>query len=311
LSRKIRPNEAVEAKLQSGDIESTDIEQNYTQWTTSDNHCFFPASKTSATLIPGLYEIRVNSNGQTYFERLPISTEGLVKFPDTTTSQAIDEMETFWKQEDRYKKFGLTFKRGVLFWGPPGGGKTCTIRILIQELIKRHGVVIKFTTPTYFSQGVRQFRDIQPKTPVIILMEDLDAILDKYNESEVINIIDGIDFIDGVVFLATTNHPEKLSERILNRPSRFDKRYKIGMPSARDRKIYLESLLKKERNVKINLDKWVKDTEKLSLAHLRELFIRVNFLNNEYDESLQLLRDMFKPISSEDDKGKVSLNNED
>ena len=41
----------------------------------------------------------------------------------------------------------------------------------------------------------------------------------------------------------TTNYPEKLGARIINRPSRFDKRFKIDLPNAESRKIYFEYLI--------------------------------------------------------------------
>ena len=46
---------------------------------------------------------------------------------------------------------------------------------------------------------------------------DLDAALAVYEESEVLNILDGVDQVDKVLFLATTNYPERLSARILDR----------------------------------------------------------------------------------------------
>ncbi|MFK5088309.1 AAA family ATPase, partial [Klebsiella pneumoniae] len=77
-------------------------------------------------------------------------------------------------------------------------------------------------------------------------MEDIDATLEIYNESTVINLLDGVDRVDKIVFLATTNYPEKLGTRIMNRPSRFDKRFKVGYPTDNTRKIYLEHLIQDE-----------------------------------------------------------------
>lgn len=288
-----------------GDDTSDEIEQMYVQWTTSDNKTFFPASKSVKQLDPGLYDIRQTSQGHIFFEHVPMTTENILRFPETNSEAVVKEIEMFWNKEKMFVDHNLTFKRGVLLWGPPGGGKTCTIKLAIHDLIKRNGIVVKFTHPTIFSHGVRILRDIQKHTPVIVLMEDIDAIIEHFNESEVINILDGVDMIEKVVFLATTNYPEKLGARILNRPSRFDRRFKIGMPNEQSRKMYIERLLDGKKDV--DVARWVADTDQLSIAHIRELFIAVVFLENDYEIALKRLKGMSDSITSEHDGGKISL----
>lgn len=288
------------------DDEDKEPSQLFVQWTTTDNKAFFPAARSVAALEPGLFEIRNTPNGIYYFERVAMGTEGLLKFPETASQMVVNEIETFWEREELFKKHNLAFKRGMILWGPPGSGKTCTIKLAIQDLIKRKGVVIKFGHPAIFAEGMRIFREIQPNTPVICLMEDIDAILESYNESDVINILDGVDMIQKVVFLATTNYPEKLGPRILNRPSRFDKRFKIGMPNPESRRIYLRSLITGKKDIP-DLERWVKDTEGFSIAHLKELFIAVVFLGDGYDTALRTLKEMSDSISSEHDGSRMGL----
>lgn len=288
--------------------EDFDPEQQFVQWTTSDGKAFFPASRSVQKLEPGLYEIHTSQSGL-FFNQVSVGTEGLLKFPETASEKVIKEIETFWEREELFKKHNLAFKRGILLWGPPGSGKTCTIKLAINDVVKRQGIVVKFTRPEIFAEGMRVLRQIQPLTPVIVLMEDIDSILEHYCESDVINILDGVDMIERVVFLATTNYPEKLGARILNRPSRFDKRYKIGMPNETSRRIYLRSLMTAKKE--IDLDRWVKDTEQFSIAHLKELFIAVVFLGDEYDDALKTLKNMGQHISSEHDGEKMGLEVED
>lgn len=271
------------------------------QWTTSDNKVFVPASDSTPKIKPGLYEIKVDNQVGLFFEACPLKTENIIRFPETNSDTVLKEIEKFWDSEAIFKHYTLPFKRGVLLWGPPGSGKTSTIMLIIEDILKRNGVVLKFSSPHIFQGGIKVFREIEPSTPCVILMEDIDSILDEYRESDVINILDGVDTIPKVVFLATTNYPEKLGARILNRPSRFDKRFKIGMPNAETRKIYLQYLFDKMPKAhNHSLDSWVRDTEHFSIAHLKELFVAVNILDNPYDTSLNTLKMMCKPLSSSD-----------
>lgn len=294
-------NQSPEADTSPSDSKST-----FVQWTTNDDKTFVPAQRSCGTLPPGLYESKHSQTIGQFFEKVPLSVENLVKFPESNSQKVISEIEKFWDRESVFRKYGLTFKRGILLWGPPGGGKTCTIKMVISDLIGRNGVILKFNTTSLVSSGLRVLKEIQKDTPVIVLMEDIDAIIEVQNESEVINLLDGVDLVDKIVFLATTNYPEKLGARILNRPSRFDRRFKIGMPNSESRGIYLEKLFSKEAK-KPDIKKWVADTEGLSIAHLRELFVATIILQDEYDSALETLRSMGENISSTRDGKKAGF----
>lgn len=55
--------------------------------------------------------------------------------------------------------------------------------------------------------------------------------------------------------------------------------------------------------MKIDLDKWVEDTEEFSIAHLKELFTAVVILGDEYDDAIEALSCMKEeaPNSSNDE----------
>lgn len=265
------------------------------QWTTNDKKVFIPSTYSTPKLEPGLYEINHSNACGIYFTRVGLGTEGLIRFKETNSDEVVKEIETFWERETLFEKFNLAFKRGILLWGPPGSGKTGTVKLVIEDIIKRKGVVIKFCHPDRFVKGVRSFREIEPDTPCVIIMEDLDSILEVYNESEVINILDGVDMINKVVYIATTNYPTKLGARIVNRPSRFDKRIKIGKPNAESRRTYFEHLFSangQELREKHDIEKWIEDTDDLSIAHLKELFISLVILGKDYDETITRLKNM-------------------
>lgn len=285
------------------------LEKSYVQWTTHNSRIFTPASETRKKLIPGVYEIDSNPQIGLYFERIPVKTEGLLRFPDTNSDMVVDEIQKFWSPEveAKFKKHGLAYKRGIILWGPPGSGKSCTIRLIMSDVIDRGGVVVKFDDPYVFIDGMRVLRRIQPETPVVVIMEDIDSTIEMYSESEVLNILDGVNDVERTVFLATTNYPGKLGARIINRPSRFDKRFKIDFPSAPARKMYFEHIMDKEEIKEIDLDRWVKDTKKMSIAHLKELFINVCILKNDYEDAIETLETMKEEIDERDYDGSLGF----
>ena len=288
----------------------------YVHWTTSDGRIFVPAAPTVQCLTPGVYEIDQSPNIGLYFEKIPVRSEGLIRFPDTNSDKVVAEIQKFWEREQVFKKYNLTYKRGILLYGPPGSGKSCTIQLIMEDVVARDGIVIKFTDPHLFIDGMRVLRQVQPNTPVVVIIEDIDSTLDMYNESDVLNVLDGVNEVKKVVFLATTNYPEKLGARIVNRPSRFDKRFRIGFPSKISRRMYFEFLIgngdakqleDKTKELNLDLDRWVKDTDEMSIAHLKELFIQVVIIGDSYDDAIETLKSMKENLEDKDYESKMGF----
>lgn len=270
------------------------------QWSSSDGKHFFGASHTARVLPPGLYDIESDPQGGIYFSKVLLKTEHLLRFPDTLQDRIVGEITKFWDRKDIFERHGLIHKRGILLYGPPGAGKSSATQLILEDVVCRGGVAVRFAHPSIFIIGMRILREVQPDTPVVVLMEDIDSTIEQYNESTVLNILDGVELVNRTCFIASTNYPEKLGPRIINRPSRFDKRFKIGYPSAESREIYFRHLAGEDID-KLDIPKWVEDTHDLSFAHLRELFIAVVILEDPYEEALATLRGMSELVTSDKD----------
>lgn len=262
---------------------------NFKQWTTSDNTTFFPAGSVVKQLPPGYYDVCDTMHG-ICFGKKATKSESLIRFPDSETDLVIEEIGKFWELEDKFRENNLPYKRGIMLYGPPGSGKSCCIRLAIEDLThKRNGIVIDFPRTQLFKEAYEIIRQIHPEMPIVVLMEDVDNIL-SHGESETLNLLDGIYDIDKVVFLATTNYPERLGSRIMNRPSRFDKKFLIGMPSAEAREMFIRSKLTEDDESTIKT--WVEDTDGFSIAHIKELYVANRILGDVYDRALAVLRGM-------------------
>ena len=193
----------------------------FTQWTTPDGSHFFPAGKVVKKLPPGYYAVEQSMQG-IYLKKKAMQTENLLRFPDSNTDSVLSEIEKFWLLEDKFRARDIPYKRGILMYGPPGSGKTCALKLVVQNLTEQQkGIVIDFPGTYVFKEGYEMVRGIHKDMPMVILMEDIDSLLRRHNQSEVLNLLDGMYGIDKLIFLATTNHPESLGSRIMNRPSRF------------------------------------------------------------------------------------------
>ena len=252
-------------------------------------------------LPPGYYATVVDNAGTLFFVPTRARTDKLLRFPHAQVDKVMQTVEMFWDREERFKEFNLPFKRGILMYGPPGSGKTSALQLVARDVVHRGGIVLEFE-PAVFMAAYRQVRRVQPDIPMVVMMEDLDAILESHRESTVLNILDGAESIHRTVFVATTNYPRNLGPRIINRPSRFDKRIFVGHPDVVGRTMYLESLIE-GHDVKVDIKKYVKDTDGMSLAHLKELFVATVIIGEPYPEALEHLKimNLKTPTDSDDD----------
>jgi hypothetical protein len=267
---------------------------------------YLPIGATVGGLPPGIYQPEVTQSGVT-LARQPLITDDLVRLPDTVTDTVLTEITSFWAMKDEFHKYGFSHKRGYMLYGPPGSGKTSTIALVIEEMVKRGGVVIVAGNcdTEVLAIGLKLFRQVEPERPAVVVYEDIDAIIRRYGESNLLALLDGEYSINNVTNLATTNYPELLDPRIVNRPSRFDRIVKVDLPSKEARLMYL-----KNRDPIISdeeLNHWVSLTEGLSVAHLKELIIAVRCFKRGLDETIDRLRAMAKAPSSDDGRKPVGF----
>ena len=264
---------------------------------------FVPTTRTLKALPAGAYDMVNVGNGVYGFQPLNIITDTLYKFPDTKSDEIIKEVEDFWQMKDSFTKFGFLHKRGILLYGPPGGGKTCVVALIIKDMVNAGGLVIVHRNPARLMGMLTKLRSIEPNRPIVVVLEDIDAIIDEGFESGLLNLLDGENQVDNIVFLATTNYPEKLDGRIVNRPSRFDRVVKIDMPNEEARRMYLTEKLGSARvideDTKTAID-LAKETKGLSIAHLKELIIGIYCQKSKPKDVLRRLESMkTRPNSSE------------
>lgn len=189
-----------------------------------------------------------------------------------------NDFAQFFNSRDVYERYGIPWKRGAIFIGPPGNGKTHTLKALINQLGQPCLYVRSFKSECGTEQGNMSevFRRAR-MSPCVVVLEDLDSMIDDDNRSFFLNEIDGFQPNTGVVVLATTNHPEKLDSSILDRPSRFDRKYYFQLPEKTERLAYIDkwngALETELRLSRDGVTAVAGQTEGFSFAYLKELLV--------------------------------------
>lgn len=197
-----------------------------------------------------------------------------------------DEIIGPLKEPGLYKQVRANLPNGVLFFGPPGTGKTYLIDQLADELgipvlkVSEEDVGSKYIHETVTNLG-KKFDEAERQAPCILFLDELEALLpprgelsgDKdYKQGEVSEMLQRMNNLGekGVVVLATSNVPDRIDPAAL-RPGRLDDRVYIGPPDAEGRKASLEFHIR-DRNIDdIDLDRIAEQTGGYTQADIKLL----------------------------------------
>lgn len=258
---------------------------------TADGAMFHPVGETTKALPSGFYRfVEVHPIGLVAV-KVPNETDTLLQLPDSESERLMEEVHEFLTLRDKFKERGLLYKRGIMLYGPPGSGKTATIQVLARTVAEKLGsVAILGDHPQFCSLGLNMLRRLEPTRQVVVILEDLDALVMRHGEEGYLSLLDGENQVENVIYVATTNYPERLDRRFVDRPSRFDTIRLIGMPSVAARRAYLKA--KEPSLTDEELVAYLKASDGYSVAHLRELLVLTRCFGRSLEEAAKRLDSM-------------------
>jgi len=273
-------------------------------WIKKGDNVYLPSDNVEVAdeLAAGAYKVSYSHREETFIvTRVDIQTDDLIDLPQPEMEGVMQSVTDFYDQKNQFKEWGFVFKRGFLLYGVPGGGKTSIISNIIKYVVEKMNgvafVIYNLDDLEYYSRFMSgPYREIEPDRVILTIFEDIDGM--TKNETLLINVLDGLGNSNNVLNIATTNYTERLSDRIVNRPNRFDRRIEIKSPNAEAREYYLKHKILPQFSKNIDFKEWVSKTEGMTLAQMSELIKSVFLLNQSFVETIETLKGMKKVPSS-------------
>ncbi|GAB3674402.1 CDC48 family AAA ATPase [Halopiger thermotolerans] len=155
-----------------------------------------------------------------------------------------------------FDQMDMQAAKGVLMYGPPGTGKTLLAKAVANEAqsnfisIKGPELLNKYVGES--EKGVREvFEKARSNAPTVIFFDEIDSIAGQRGRqqgdsgvgervvSQLLTELDGLEELEDVVVIATTNRPDLIDSALL-RPGRLDRHVHVPVPDEEARKKIFE-----------------------------------------------------------------------
>lgn len=211
----------------------------------------------------------------------PASTEHLVL--DAETQSRIDRVIDERRNAKKLASHGYSPKSKLLFWGPPGCGKTLTAHHLANQFNLKVGVVRLSALISSFmgdtASHLQRVFDIAQETPMVILFDEIDSIAKNRDDSNdvgelkrivnsLLQAMDSFAAKDSIL-IGASNHQYLLDPAIWRR---FDDVIVFPKPTPKLRKAFIQHHLNGV-TFKGATDTLVKKTSGMTFAQIEHVLV--------------------------------------
>jgi AAA+ superfamily predicted ATPase len=180
--------------------------------------------------------------GSVRVHRLHRVTRDDVILPQKTLTLLDRNVSRFVAARNEIRSLRFSTKKGLLFYGSPGTGKTHTIHYLASQLPDYTTLLVTAEQVGLLDEYFRLARFLQP---AMMVVEDVDLIAREREHMRVpgeeillnklLNEMDGLREDADVFFILTTNRPEQLEPALASRPGRIDQAIEFPLPDEEGR----------------------------------------------------------------------------
>jgi mitochondrial chaperone BCS1 len=162
-----------------------------------------------------------------------------VFLPNDTADHIVKDVKTFLESQPWYAERGIPWRRGYLFHGVPGSGKTSLICALAGQF-RMNLYILNLGNP-YLTDDHLMALLSRVSARSFVLLEDVDAAFNQRDKSDeaknkltfsgLLNALCGAGSREGSLVFMTTNHLDRLDPALV-RPGRADFRLEFGHATA-------------------------------------------------------------------------------
>jgi ATP-dependent 26S proteasome regulatory subunit len=222
--------------------------------------------------------------GPVVFLPRPRLTRNQLVLPEKALELVERQVLAIADHRERLRASGQHVKRGLLLYGPPGNGKTLTVRYIVSQARDHTVLVLTGGALGLIRPACALARMLEP---VLVVLEDVDLVAEErgmYGHGgnpvlfDLLNQMDGMAEDADVAFLLTTNRADLLEPALAARPGRVDLAIELGVPDGEARRRLVELY---GQGLDLRLKDWdavIGRTTGVSAAFIKELMRKASLL---------------------------------
>jgi len=268
-------------------------------WSCENEKDFYPSREVYTEIPSGFYSVKFSQEYGVYISKIKDKQDETLDIISSSYKKVKKDFDKFWSLEKKYKEYGLQYSRRVLLYGHPGNGKKYIAKRIANHFLQKHnGLVLYFEDVDDVKKAIRHIKEIEPNRKILVVMENVGILLEKFGIPAVASILKDISSEDNLYIISTTNHEERVSEYISDKPNMFDLKLEIGYPTLAERKKYIKTFISKVdvSDSEKGVETIAEDTDGLSLGYIRNLLESYFIYNYDYDKKLEEANDMKENI---------------
>lgn len=238
----------------------------------------------------------------------PKRSEDTIYLREGQKEDIVSKVKDFFSHDTRevYLSFGIPYKSVAMIYGPPGSGKTSTIKAIASSLDCDLYVlpITKDMLDTHLVDAFSYINEQEEKERIIVI-EDIDTLFDDRKEGDnkngitlqgFLNCLDGFTCVEGTMLFITANKPEVLDYAML-RSCRIDHKIELGYADKyQTHQMFLKFFPDQSSNFEMIYEA-IKH-KKYTTAMLQEFF----FYNRECENILEKCEEFSEIVSKNDPK---------
>lgn len=168
---------------------------------------------------------------------LPVRTMDSVVVKGNVVDELLEDLKEFREQEAEYVRRGIPYHRCYLLSGPPGTGKTSSVKAVAGAL----GLDLWYVQLSEIGKDAKLVNTLSNVGAGMLLLEDIDSFAaattrntdgaKEVTASGLLNALDGVATPHGLITIMTTNFKENLDAALI-RPGRVDRIFDFENPDS-------------------------------------------------------------------------------
>ena len=212
---------------------------------------------------------------------LSFCVDNFIKIRSDKDFDLVKRIEDFKNRNSFCEKENIRNKNGILFYGPPGNGKTLAIETALHQATNL-GILGLVIPSNVYLGDLEQLKNSLTDRFKVLVLEEISKRTQTGDMDELLSFLDGENSWPKTLIVATTNYPKELPANIIDRPGRFNSLIRFDNPNEEEIANYLRG---RKLTITQEVEATIKTLKGLSIDYIAQIVNTSKYENISLEEA--------------------------